>query len=82
MTSAALRGQINTSTMTLPAESDLPNVLGLSFAGQYATRVRNDQPLIFKSNGRTVRTPSIDFLELGSGGQGITRRAPLTLKPG
>jgi hypothetical protein len=82
MNSSALRGQTNTSTMVLPAVSDLPNVLGLSYASQYATRIRNDQPLIFQTGGQTVRTPSIEFLELGSGGHGITRRAPMSLNPG
>jgi hypothetical protein len=82
MNTSALRGQTNTSTMTLPGESELPNVLGLSYASQYATRIRSDQPLIFSAGGQTVRTPSIEFLELGSGGQGITRRAPLSLNPG
>jgi len=82
MNSSALRGQTNTSTMTMPAESDLPNVLGLSYASQYATRIRSDQPLIFQTGGKTVRTPSIEFLTLGSGGQGIIRRAPLSLNPG
>jgi hypothetical protein len=57
-------------------------VLGLPFSSQYATYIRNDSPQIFAVNGRTVRSPSIEFLTRGSGGQGITRRAPLTLKPG
>jgi hypothetical protein len=82
MNHSALEGQTNTSMITIPAESDLPNVLGLSFASQYATHIRNDSPQIFPLNGRTVRSPSIEFLPRGSGGQGIVRRAPLTLKPG
>ncbi|HEX6961940.1 MAG TPA: retropepsin-like aspartic protease [Lacipirellula sp.] len=81
MNDALLQGQTNTSTITLPAESDLPNVLGLSYASQYATYIRSDQPQIFALNGKTVRTPSIEFLPLGSGGQGIVRRAPLSLNP-
>ena len=52
----------------MPPESDLPNVLGLPFASQYATRIRNDQPQLFQLNGQTVRTPQIEFLPLGSGG--------------
>jgi hypothetical protein len=82
MNHSALRGQTNTSMITLPVESDLPNVVGLSYAGQYATYIRNDQPQIFTLNGRTVRSPSIEFVARGSGGQGITRRAPLSLNPG
>lgn len=82
MNHSALQGQTNTSTITLPVESDLPNVVGLSYASQYATSIRSDQPQIFTLNGRTVRTPAIEFLELGTGGQqGITRRAPLSLNP-
>lgn len=82
MNNVALRGQTNTSTATLPEESNLPNVLGLPFASQYATYIRSDQPQLFQVNGQTVRTPAIDFLPLGSGGQGIARRAPLSLNPG
>lgn len=82
LNTSTMRGQKNTSMITIPAESDLPNVLGLTYASQYATYIRSDQPQIFSLNGKTVRTPYIDFLPLGSGGQGITRRAPLSLNPG
>jgi hypothetical protein len=82
MNHSALEGQTNTSVITISAESDLPNVIGLTFASQYATSIRNDAPQIFSLNGRTVRSPSIEFLPRGSGGEGIVRRAPLTLKPG
>jgi hypothetical protein len=82
MSNSALRGQTNTSLLTIPVSSDLPNVVGLTFASRYATYIRNDMPQVFELNGRTVRTPAIDFLTLGSGGQGIARRAPLTLNPG
>ena len=79
---SVLEGQTNTSLATLPAESDLPNILGLPFASQYATYIRNDMPQIFELDGRTVRAPHIEFLAAGSGGQGIARRAPITLNPG
>lgn len=82
MNHSALRGQTNTSLITIPAESDLPNVLGLTFASQYATYIRNDMPQVFAWNGTTVRAPAIEFLTRGSGGQGIVRRAPLLLNPG
>ncbi|WP_197529464.1 retropepsin-like aspartic protease [Botrimarina mediterranea] len=82
MNHAALSGQTNTSTITLPPESDLPNIVGLPFASQYATRIRNDAPQVFELEGKTIRTPSIDFLPRGSGGNGITRKAPLLLNPG
>src|SRR5688572_2524192 len=67
MNHSALEGQTNTSLITIPAESDLPNVLGLTFASQYATYIRNDSPQIFTHNGKTVRSPYIDFLPRGSG---------------
>ncbi len=72
-------GQSSVSLATLPPESDLPNVLGIPFSSQYATYIRSDQPQIFQLNGKTVRTPQVQFLPLGSGGQGITRRVPITL---
>jgi Aspartyl protease len=81
MNLAGMKGQTNTSMITIPAESDLPNVVGLTFASRYATYIRNDMPQIFNSGGRTVRSPSVDFLPLGSGGQGIARRAFMTLTP-
>jgi hypothetical protein len=80
---SAMRGQTNTSMISLPADSELPNVLGLPYASQYATKIRSDQPQIFSLGGNTVRTPSIEFLPLGTGGsQGIVRRAPMQLNPG
>jgi hypothetical protein len=81
MNNSSLRGQTNTSTITIPPESDLPNVVGLSYASQYATYIHADQPQLFSLNGKTVRSPAIDFLPLGSGGQGIARRAPMSLNP-
>lgn len=76
---SSFEGQTNTSNITVPAESDLPNVVGLSFASQYATRIRNSQPQIFEVDGQTVRSPAIDFHPLGSEGLGITRKAQLFL---
>jgi hypothetical protein len=77
-----LKGQTNTSMISVPPNTDLPNVVGLTFASRYATYIRSDQPQIFELDGRTVRSPSVEFLTLGSGGQGITRRAPMQLNPG
>jgi hypothetical protein len=89
MPNAALEGQTNTSLLTIPPESDLPNVLGLTYAHRYATRIRNDQPQIFQHEGQTVRAPGIEFAPLASGGTGagpgganIVRRAPMVLNPG
>lgn len=81
LNTSTMRGQNSVSVLTLPEESDLPNVLGLSFASQYSTSIRADQPQIFQLNGRTVRTPQVTFNPLGSGSEGIVRRAPLTLNP-
>lgn len=76
-----LLGQTNTSLATLPVESPLPNILGLTFASQYATRIRNSQPQLFELDGKTVRSPAIDFLPLGTGAsQGIARKAPMSLQ--
>ena len=79
MSNAGLTGQTNSSLVTVPPESDLPSVLGFSFISQYATRIRSDQPQIFQLDGQTVRTPSIEFHPRGSGGMGITRKAPLSI---
>lgn len=82
MTNSELSGQANVSTITMPGPTALPNIVGLTYSSQYATRIRNDAPQVFELNGKTVRTPSIDFLPLGSGGNGITRKAPMSLNPG
>lgn len=82
MNGANFRGQTNTTTLTFPPTSELPNVLGLPYASRYTTSIRNDQPQVFKIDGRTVRTPSVEFLPLGSGGGDIVRKAPLSLNPG
>ncbi|MBX3433021.1 MAG: retropepsin-like domain-containing protein [Pirellulales bacterium] len=80
MNPGTMNGQTNTSIATLPIESDLPNILGLPFASQYATRIRNSLPQLFELDGKTVRTPAIDFLPLGTGDQqGIARKAPMSL---
>jgi PKD repeat protein len=79
---SVLRGQTNTSLATMPAEAGLPNVLGLPFISQYATYIRNDLPQIQQINGRTVRSPAIEFDAIGGSTQGIARRAFVTLDPG
>jgi len=79
---STLVGQSSVSLLTTPPESDLPNVAGIPLLSQYATYIRSDQPQIFQKSGKTVRTPQIDFLPLGAGGQGIARRAPMQLKSG
>lgn len=79
---STLVGQSSVSLLTLPEESDLPSIVGIPLLSQYATYIRSDQPQIFQNNGKTVRTPQVDFLPLGAGGQGITRRAPMQLESG
>ena len=83
MNPAALRGQTSIATLTAPDEWSLPNILGLPMAAQHAIAIRNDDPLIFQHQGRTVRTPQVDFIDIGTGvDEGILRRAPLRLNPG
>ena len=78
----AMRGQTNVSMLTLPPDSDLPNIVGLTFTSQYSTVIRSDQPQVFSHNNRTVRTPNVSFEPLGTGQDaGITMRAPITMKP-
>ncbi len=80
LTGGPISGQTNTSMATLPADSPLPNILGLPFIGQYATRIRTSAPQVFEVDGKTVRSPSIDFLPRGSGGNGINRKSQLYLE--
>ena len=82
MNTASLPGQTNTSTVTFPPDSELPNVIGLPFASQYATHIRSDDPQVFQLGGETVRTPAVSFETLGSGGGEIVRKAPVQLNPG
>jgi len=82
LNSNSLQGQTNTSVIVAPPTAELPNILGLPYISQYATRIHNDQPLIFQTGGQTVRTPAIEFAPLGSGSQTIARQAEFTFKPG
>jgi hypothetical protein len=78
-----LRGQTSIATLTAPSSWTLPSIVGLPMVAQHATVIRNSEPLIFQHAGRTVRTPQVEFIDLGTGNmEGITRRAPLKLKPG
>lgn len=87
MNVSKLRGQSSFATLTAPTEWELPNIIGLPMAAQHAVSIRNDLPQIFQhtfeGESRTVRTPQLDFMDLGTGNQqGITRRLPLKLHPG
>ncbi|MEM8865629.1 MAG: retropepsin-like aspartic protease [Planctomycetota bacterium] len=80
---SSLRGQTSIATLTASEDWTLPNIVGLPMAAQHAIAIRNDQPQIFQHQGRTVRTPKVDFIDIGSGAEeGILRRAPLILNPG
>jgi hypothetical protein len=91
MKQEALRGQTSIATLTAPEEWTLPNILGLPMAAQHAIAIRNSQPQIFQfdldgdgpeTELRTVRTPQVEFLPLGTGGQQqIIRRAGFKLRP-
>ncbi len=80
--SGALRGQSNVATLTAHDDWALPNIIGLPIAAQHGVHIQNSDPQIFQMNGRTVRTPQIDFHPLGEGGRGILRRASMSLNPG
>lgn len=78
-----LRGQTSIATLTAPSSWALPNIVGLPMVAQHAVVIRNSAPHIFQHANRTVRTPEVEFIDLGTGDtEGITRRAPLKLKPG
>lgn len=80
--SANLRGQSSVATLSAPTEWKLPNILGLPMAAQHSITIKNSEPQIFELGGRTVRTPEVEFDDLGIGGGSITRRAPLKIRPG
>jgi Aspartyl protease len=83
---SAMRGQTSVATLEAPAEWKLPNIIGLPMAAQHGIVIRNSQPQVFPftdgTTTRTVRTPDINLIELGTGGaQGISRRTNLRLNP-
>ncbi len=83
MDTSAFRGQSSIATLSAPSSWTLPNIIGLPMAAHHAISIRNDQPQIFELNNRTMRTPQVDFIPLGSGDQqNITRRLNLKIKPG
>lgn len=83
MNKNSLRGQSSFATLTAPAAWTLPNIIGLPMAMHHSIAIRNSEPLVFQHQGRTVRTPQIDLIDVGTGGQqGILRRAALDIRPG
>lgn len=83
MMTSFLRGQSSVATLEAPEVGwDLPNVLGLPMAAHHAIMIRNDQPQIFQHQGRTVRTPNVELIDIGTGNQQqIQRRVDLKLRP-
>lgn len=83
MAPSFMRGEISFATLSAMDEGwELPNVIGMPMAAHHGVHIKNSEPQIFSLNGRTARTPQIDLRTLGSGGQGIVRRAQLDLKTG
>ena len=82
MNTAAFRGQSSVATLSGRSDWTLPNILGLPMAAQHSIAIKNSEPQIFTLGGRTVRTPQVEFNDLGSGSNGILRRAPLKIRPG
>jgi hypothetical protein len=83
MNASALRGQSSVATLSAPSSWKLPNIVGLPLAAQHGIAIWNDQPQVFAHQGTTVRTPQVDFIPLGTGGeQGIQRRTDLKARPG
>ncbi len=79
---SAMRGQSSFSVLEAPAAWKLPNIIGLPMAAQQGIVIRNSQPQVFQYNGKTVRSPEVDLIPLGTGGQqNITRRTDLRLLP-
>ncbi len=82
MQRSSLKGQTSFATLSAPTSWQLPNIIGLPIAAQHAVHIQNSNPQVFQHQGTTVRTPNIQLNPLGSGGQGIQRRAQLNLNPG
>jgi hypothetical protein len=82
MDTSAFRGQSSFATLSAPTQWKLPNILGLPMAAQHSITIKNSEPQIFTLGDRTVRTPQIEFNDLGEGSGGIVRRAPLKIRPG
>ncbi|MCC7475841.1 MAG: retropepsin-like domain-containing protein [Pirellulales bacterium] len=82
MQTNALRGQSSFALLEGDASWKLPNILGLPIAAHHSIVIRNDQPQVFQHQGRTVRTPNIEFIDRGTGSQQqISRRTNLKIRP-
>lgn len=77
-----MRGQTSVSMLEGDANWALPNIIGLPMAAQHSIVIHNDLPQVFQYQGRTLRTPQVDVIDRGTGGQqGIVRRTNLRLRP-
>jgi hypothetical protein len=92
MNTGAMRGQSSVAMLQSIDDNEwtLPSIIGLPMAAQHAIAIRNSEPVIFQHDFdetaaqdiRTVRTPNIDLVPLGSGNtQGILRQVELKLRP-
>jgi hypothetical protein len=92
MDTDALRGQSSFAMLQSIDDTEwtLPNIIGLPMAAHHAIAIRNSEPVIFQhdfddtaaQNVRTVRTPNIDLVPLGTGAdEGILRQVELKLRP-
>jgi hypothetical protein len=74
-----LKGLSNVAIATGPEELGLPNLVGLPLISKFATHIQSDQPLIFRHNDTTIRTPHLELEPLGSTERGNMLRADLQL---
>ena len=73
-----MRGQTSVALLEGGSDWTLPNILGLPMAAQHGIKILNSDPQIFEHQGRTMRTPQVEFFQLGDGSsQGIQRRTDL-----
>ncbi len=76
------RGQSSVSILEAGSDWELPNIVGLPLVAQHGVKILNSQPQIFQHQGRTMRTPQVEFFDLGQGDQqGINRYTNLNLEP-
>ena len=54
-----------------PSQWELPNIIGLPMAAQHGIVIRNSEPQIFQHQGRTMRTPQVDLIDLGAARQAV-----------
>jgi hypothetical protein len=75
----SLKGLSNVVIASGPEDFGLPNLVGLPLISQFSTRIHSDQPLIFRHNDTTIRTPHLELEPLGTTERGNMLRADLQL---